>query len=110
MKLFRFHLSTLLLAVIFAGAAMGLWFASAVWQRQYSLAVEGLPSQRVALAFDANHSHLFVCQNGEAYLFDLASKRCLWQRAFYTRAFDDASVRFSADNTLIELGFPEDEN
>ncbi|HLX60875.1 MAG TPA: hypothetical protein VKX17_06290, partial [Planctomycetota bacterium] len=110
MKLFRFHLSTLLLASIFAGAAMGVWFASAVWQRQYSLAVEGLPSQRAAMAFDANRTHLFVCQNGEAYLFDLASKRALWQRSFYTQAYGDAAARFSTDGSLIELGFPEDQS
>jgi|ERR1043165_262546 hypothetical protein len=81
----RFHLSTLLLLCIFAGAAMGIYFQRATWRLDFSLPLDdrAVPSlyYQACVLCDRNDDTLLVMKWDKLYAFDLKSRTLRWERA-----------------------------
>jgi len=107
MKLPRFHLSTLLLACVFAGALIGLWLAPPVWQRHFVIA---LPSTNAthkdrlvgAVAFNRKGTFLFAQEIYQRRcLIELQTQKIIWDVPNDTGIFA-MFARFVEDDATIQ--------
>jgi len=106
MTLPRFHLSTLLLLCVFAGACVGLRLSPSVWKEEKSI-LEGVPATGIgytvtAVAFDSTGTRLFVGTGG-SYLLDVKSKQILWRKP--VSEWTITSAKFVERDTEVHFFF-----